>query len=596
LARTVLTGIPVSSGIAIGRAFFMNRRLSGSIPRQSIRPEIVGAEKARLAKGLAQAAEELEEVRGKVPPELREHALIIDSHVTILKDPKLRASAEGYIEAMHINAEWALLKAVKDMESAFAAIEDTYIRERIQDVRLIADRVLSKLLGIGDSVKAVEGRVILMAEDIAPSDTAGLEVDKIMAFTTHQGGKTSHTGILARSLQIPAIVGVDNLEESVKDGEFVIIDALGGRILVDPDEDELAELGDLKYQFEAYQKSIIKNCHLPGETIDGYRVHVHANIEFFEEVAAVLDHGGEGIGLYRTEYSYMNRPKFPDEEELTEEYSDLASIMVPRKVVIRTLDLGSDKISSGGMLDERNPALGLRSIRFCLQHQDIFKAQLRAILRASVHGNISLMYPMISGLKELRQANKLLWQCKKELGDRGVPFDPELPVGIMIELPSAVMTAELLAQEVDFFSIGTNDLIQYSLGIDRTNRQVSYLYQPLHPGVVRSIKHVVDAAHQAGIEVSICGEVASDPFCVPILMGMQIDSLSMNALAIPGIKRIIRQTTMDECKKLLRQVLESRTVTKINRLVRDSIFQRFPEELTFYSSLIESDEVPQAHG
>jgi len=251
LARTVLTGIPVSSGIAIGRAFFMNRRLSGSIPRQSIRPEIVGAEKARLAKGLAQAAEELEEVRGKVPPELREHALIIDSHVTILKDPKLRASAEGYIEAMHINAEWALLKAVKDMESAFAAIEDTYIRERIQDVRLIADRVLSKLLGIGDSVKAVEGRVILMAEDIAPSDTAGLEVDKIMAFTTHQGGKTSHTGILARSLQIPAIVGVDNLEESVKDGEFVIIDALGGRILVDPDEDELAELGDLKYQFEA---------------------------------------------------------------------------------------------------------------------------------------------------------------------------------------------------------------------------------------------------------------------------------------------------------------------------------------------------------
>lgn len=597
MARTILTGIPVSSGIAIGKAFFMNRRLSGAIPRQSIAADLVPGEQSRLAQAVDQAATELTVVRAKVPPELREHALIIDSHITILRDPKLLASAQRYMAEMHINAEWALLKAVKDVETAFAAIGDAYIRERIHDVRLVADRVQSKLLGIGTGMKAIEGRVVLMAFDLAPADTVVLETDKIMALTTRQGGKTSHTGILARSLQIPAIVGVDGLEESIEDNEFVIVDALGGKILVEPTEEELDHYSNLKYQFESYQKSIIRNCHLPGETIDGYRVQVLANIELFEEVSQVLDHGGEGIGLYRTEYSYMNRTELPSEDELVEEYMDLASIMVPRKVIFRTLDLGSDKfLHSDSALDERNPALGLRSIRFCLQQPEMFKTQMRAILRSAVVGNVSIMYPMISGLRELRQANRLLWQCKRELADRGLPFADDIPVGIMIELPSAVMTAELLAQEVDFFSIGTNDLIQYSLGIDRTNRLVSYLYQPLHPAVVRSIKHVVDAAHQAGIEVSLCGEVASDPFCVPILLGMQIDSLSMNPQAIPGIKRIVRQTTMAECKVLLREVLNCRTVSRINRLVRDSIFQRFPEELTFFSSLIESDEGPTGHG
>ncbi|MEW5773188.1 MAG: phosphoenolpyruvate--protein phosphotransferase [Thermodesulfobacteriota bacterium] len=596
MARTILSGIPVSSGVAIGKAFFMNRRLAGALPRQSIAADLVDGEKDRLAQAMAQAAAELTEVRDKVPPELREHALIIDSHITILRDPKLLAAAQRFIHDLHINAEWALLKAVKDLETAFAAIGDPYIRERIQDVRLVADRVQAKLLGLGPGMKAIEGRVILLAFDLAPADTVGLQVDKIMALSTRQGGKTSHTGILARSLQIPAIVGVDGLEESVEDGELLIVDALGGKVLVEPSEEELDHYSSLKYQFESYQKSIIKNCHLPGETIDGYRVQVHANIELFEEVSQVLDHGGEGIGLYRTEYSYMNRPELPTEDELMEEYMDLASIMVPRKVVFRTLDLGSDKfLHTDGALEERNPAMGLRSVRFCLQHPEMFKTQMRAILRAAVVGNVSIMYPMISGLRELRQANRLLWQCKRELSEQRVPFNGDIPVGIMIELPSAVMTAELLAQEVDFFSIGTNDLIQYSLGIDRTNRLVSYLYQPLHPAVVRSIKHVVDAAHQAGIEVSLCGEVASDPFCVPILLGMQIDSLSMNPQAIPGIKRIIRQTTMAECKTLLREVLGCRTVSRINRLVRDSIFQRFPEELTFFSSLIESDEVPTPH-
>jgi phosphotransferase system enzyme I (PtsI) len=591
VAQKVITGIPVSSGIAIGKAFFMNRRLHGTIPRQSIASAIVADEVSRLDEAIAQAAADLSDVREGLPAELRDHALLIDSHITILRDPKLAKTARFYIEDMRINAEWALLKAVKDMEQAFSTIKDDYIRERIQDVRLMADRVLSKLMGLSTELRAIEGRVILLAHDLAPSDTAGLEVDKIMAFTTTEGGKTSHTGILARSLQIPAIVGVSGLEESVQDGAFIIIDALKGRILVEPDESEITFYSDLQSRFETYEKSIHSNCHLPGETTDGYRVQVNANIELFEEVAAVLDHGGDGIGLYRTEYSYMNRKTLPTEEELYEEYRDLALIMDGRKVTYRTLDLGSDKnMTQYAQSQERNPALGLRSIRYCLKHREMFKTQLRAILRACLEGNCAMMYPMISGLRELREANKVLYEVKADLRREGVPFAENVPVGIMIELPSAVMTAELLAQEVDFFSIGTNDLIQYSLGIDRTNKDVSYLYQPLHPAVLRSIKLVVDAAHQSGIEVSLCGEVASDPFCVPILLGMQIDSMSMNPQAIPGIKRIIRQTTLDECKELLRRILDCRTVTKINHLVMDSIFQRFPEELTFYSSLLDADE------
>jgi phosphotransferase system enzyme I (PtsI) len=388
-------------------------------------------------------------------------------------------------------------------------------------------------------------------------------------------------------------VGVQDLENSVADGDLVVIDGLKGRVVVNPDEEELYEYNTLAARFESYQKKIIRRCMLPAETSDGFRVKVLANIELLEEVTSVIDHGGEGIGLYRTEYSYLNRTALPDEEELTEKYIDLASIMSPRKVVFRTLDLGSDKIiSEFGQLDEANPAMGLRAIRFCLRHPELFKAQLRAILRASVYGNVSMMFPMISGLRELRRAKARLKEAQLELARDGVPYNPDMPVGIMIEVPSAVMIAELLAREVDFFSIGTNDLIQYSLGIDRTNPNVSYLYQPLHPAVLRSIKQVVDAAHQVGIEVSLCGEVASDPFCVPILMGMQIDCISLSPQAIPGIKRIIRQTRMDECRSLLREVISQQTVGKINRMVKESIFKKYPEELTFFASLLDSEELP----
>ncbi|WP_338668333.1 phosphoenolpyruvate--protein phosphotransferase [Pseudodesulfovibrio methanolicus] len=592
MADSTLTGIPVATGIAIGKAFFVNRNHMANLPRQIVAAEDMPAEIERLHAAFKSVETELAAIREQVPEELKSHGSLIDTHLMMLKDPKLSGSAEKYIETLGLNAAWALEKAVSDQEAAFEAIKDQYIRERMQDVRVVAEKVQTKLMGVKTDLASISGRAIIMAHDLTPADTVELQVDKIMAFATVRGGKTSHTGIMARSLGIPALVGVGRLEE-VHDGDLVVIDGLTGKIVVNPTETELAEYNERAALFEDYTRKIRRHCHLPAETFDGSRVMVQANIELVEEVTAVLDNGGEGVGLYRTEYAYLNRTTLPTEDELAEKYIDLAAIMSPRKVVFRTLDLGSDKfISTFGELNETNPAMGLRAIRFCLKYPQLFKTQLRAILRASAYGNVSLMFPMISGVKEVRQAKAWLAQAKAELRREGVDYDPDMPLGTMIELPAAVMIAEFLAHEVDFFSIGTNDLIQYSIGVDRTNRHVSYLYQPLHPATLRAIKLVVDAAHQAGIEVSLCGEVASDPFCVPILLGMGIDSISMTPQAIPGIKRIIRQTNMHDCRLLLKDVLECRTVSRINNLVMDNIFKHFPEEVTFFSSLLENDELP----
>jgi len=592
MADSTLTGIPVATGIAIGKAFFVNRNHMANLPRHIVAADDMPTEIERLHAAFKSVETELAAIREQVPEELKSHGSLIDTHLMMLKDPKLSGAAQKYIETLGLNAAWALEKAVSDQEAAFEAIKDQYIRERMQDVRVVAEKVQTKLMGVKTDLSSFSGRAIIMAHDLTPADTVELQVDKITAFATVRGGKTSHTGIMARSLGIPALVGVGRLEE-VHDGDLVVIDGLTGKIVVNPTESELAEYNERAALFEEYTRKIRRHCHLPAETFDGSRVMVHANIELVEEVTAVLDNGGEGVGLYRTEYAYLNRTSLPTEEELAEKYIDLAAIMSPHKVVFRTLDLGSDKfISTFGELNETNPAMGLRAIRFCLKNPQLFKTQLRAILRASAYGNVSLMFPMISGVKEIRQAKAWLAQAKAELRREGVDYDPDMPIGTMIELPAAVMIAEFLAHEVDFFSIGTNDLIQYSIGVDRTNRHVSYLYQPLHPATLRAIKLVVDAAHQAGIEVSLCGEVASDPFCVPLLLGMGIDSISMTPQAIPGIKRIIRQTNMHDCRRLLKDVLECRTVGRINNLVMDNIFKHFPEEVTFFSSLLENDELP----
>ncbi|MFW5733580.1 MAG: phosphoenolpyruvate--protein phosphotransferase [Oceanidesulfovibrio sp.] len=596
MSRVTLQGIPVSAGISVGKAFFMNRRSFANVPRHTVPPALVQGEEARIEYAFQSVSEELTQARDKIPTELADHGTIIDSHIMISRDHKLLARAKEIVRDTHITAEWALEKAVREVERKFEAIEDPYLRERISDIRLVAQRIIKKLLAQHHGEEAVLGvsnRVVLMAHDLTPADTIGLDISKIMSLATAEGGKTSHTGILARSLQIPALVGVTDLEKYVHDGDLVIIDGLKGKLIVNPDEPELELYSDLKYQFENYHKSIIQECQLPGETIDGYRINVFANVELFEELNSVLENGAEGVGLYRTEYSFLSRADLPSEEELTDEYTQMAEILSPRKVVFRSLDLGADKLAKVfGDLREPNPALGLRAIRFSMRHRELFRRQLKAVLRASVSGNAALMFPMISGINEIHEAKAVLREAQAELENEGRTFDPDMPVGIMVELPSTVFIADVLAHEVDFFSVGTNDLIQYSLGIDRLNRHVSYLYQPLHPAIIRSIKYVVDAGHQAGIEVSVCGELASDPYCVPILLGMGVDSISITPQAIPGIKRIIRQTTMEDCKNLLREVQELFQVSAINHTVRDTIFRRFPEELTFYASILDNEELP----
>jgi phosphotransferase system enzyme I (PtsI) len=588
MARTILTGEAVSSGVSVGKAYLLAKGHYCLTSVQNIPEDHVTQEVERLRSAFNSALQSLEQIKSKVPQEQQEHAAILDSHIMILRDPKLRRKTEYYIQELLMSAEWALEKGIADVEQGLGNVDDEYFQARANEIRLLTQRVMNHLSGSASSIKPITSRVILVAHDLTPADTVELNVSKIMALATAQGGKTSHVSIMARSLEIPAVVGVEDVDTTVRDSDFVIVDGFRGKVVVDPSDEELEHYTNLKYQFENYRREIMRHRDLPGESRDGFRINVMANIELFEEVRAVLDYGGEGVGLYRTEYSYLYRHKLPSEEELVEEYSDLASILHPNQVVIRTLDAGGDKIGKGfESLEEANPALGLRAVRFCLKHQEIFKSQLRAILRASQYGNVATMFPMISGLNELTEVKGVLEEAKQELREEGISFDEEMPAGIMVELPSAVMVSDLLAREVDFFSIGTNDLIQYSLGIDRTNRHVAHLYQPLHPALIRSIKHVVDAGHREGIEVSMCGEMAVDPYCLPVLLGMRVDNLSLNPQSIPVIKKVMRQLSIEECFDLLKRILESDSVSQSNQLVKENVFNRFPEELLFYSSMLE---------
>lgn len=587
----ILKGIPVSTGISIGQAYLLGEDHHYLIPMQNISLNLVPKEMQRLVQAFDKALEELKKIRETIPVEQSEHLAILDVHIMILRDPKLRSTTQRYIQEMHLNAEWALEKGVTEIEKKFEAIDDDYFRDRAQELRLLTRRVRNQLLGSPEPVKPVTSRVILLANNLSPADTAELDVTKIMAFATVQGGSTSHVAILARTLEIPAVAGLEGLLSSVEDGQVIIVDGLKGLIVVGPDDDELAKYADLQYQFEHYRKEVMQHRDLPALTTDGHRIQIFSNIELFEEVSAVFDYGGEGVGLYRTEYTYLNRSDLPPEEELFEEYRDLASILSPRKLIIRTLDAGGDKMGQGfEHLEEDNPVLGLRAVRFCMRYPEIFKTQLRAILRAAQLENVSLMFPMISGTSELRGVKKILEEVKSELRSEGIRFGETMPVGIMMELPSAVMIADILAKEVDFFGIGTNDLIQYSLGIDRTNRYVAHLYQPLHPALIRSIKHIVDSGHKAGIEVSMCGEMASDPYCLPVLVGMGVDCLSLNPQSIPGIKKVLRGLSLTDCSALLDEILKSDSVTTNNRLVRENIFKKFPDELMFYSSMLEREQ------
>lgn len=561
----LVKGLPASPGIVIGKAFVLKSEAL-TIPKYKISSKNVASEIKRYVDALASTRAELAEIQRKVEEEMGESCPdIFSAHLLILDDPVLRENTIKTMEKDNINAEYAVSQVLDKIGKTFSHIEDNYLRERAQDFKDVGRRILKNLMGKKEETLAnLRDKVIIVAHDLAPSETAQMDKDKVLGFATDVGGRTSHTAIMARSLTIPAVVGMRDITQRVKSGETIVLDGYDGVTVVNPQKNTLERYLRKQERLVVLEKKLDKLKKTPAQTIDGHKIALLANIELPKEVELLDRYGAEGVGLYRTEFFFLNRRDIPSEEEQFQAYKYAAERVSPLPIVIRTLDLGGDKFAS--VLEtpkEINPFLGWRAIRFCLARPDVFKAQLRAILRASVYGKVSIMYPLISTLQELRQANKILNEVKKELKKEKKPFSKDVKIGAMIETPSAAITSDLLAEEVDFFSIGTNDLIQYSMAVDRINEKIAYLYQPASPAVLRFIKHIVDSGHRKGIKIAICGEIAGDIQLTMLLLGLGVDELSMGPVAIPGVKQIIRSVTIEEAKKITEKALSFDSAEKI---------------------------------
>jgi len=578
-SKDTMQGIPVSPGIIIGKAHLVDRSRVKILYQYLIDEKQVSGEVQRFENALRATEEQLETLKNKMPEHVKEHSFILDSHLMILKDSMLRDSTIRRIEEEKINAEWALKKSFHEIRKIFAQIDDEYISNRIQDVESVSERILRNLSGEAqESLAEIQERVIIVAHDLSPADTTELNISKVMGFITDVGGQTSHTAIMAQALEIPAVVGLESASARISDGDLLIVDGSTGEVVINPDDAEIIRYQEKQFQHEKYKSTIARISHLPAETPDGYRISIKANIEFLEEVTAVRDHGAEGIGLYRTEFLYLRSKGLPTEEELFNDYKEVVGIMAPEPVTIRTLDLGGDKFASHiEVANEMNPAMGLRAIRLCLKEPGLFKTQLRAIFRASTFGRVQLMFPMISGIQEVLEVREILNTVKGELDSEGIIYDENIPVGIMIEIPSAVTISDLLATHVDFFSIGTNDLIQYALAIDRVNEHVAYMYQPFHPAILRMIRQVVQEGRKAGIKTSLCGEMAGDPLCIPILLALGLDELSMNARSIPLVKNIVRAIPLQQAQQDFERVIQLSTAKEVRDYLLTRMKKMIPE-------------------
>jgi phosphotransferase system enzyme I (PtsI) len=582
LAMEGMSGIGASPGIAIGPAYCLEKR-DFKVRRYSLVSGEVKAEVTRFRRAVAASATQLRRLRKKLAREMGEqHSYILDAHLMLMKDRMLLDDVVGRIRGENVNAEWALKKGIDRFQTIFRNFEDHYLREKAADVEDIGYRILQNLIGeVPERVMKVPEGVIVVAHDLSPSAAAQMAGGKTLAFATDVGGKTSHTAIMAQSLEIPAVVGLEQVSERVENGDAMILDGSSGRIFINPDEETVARYRELRGRYRNFEAELHKLREMPAETLDGYRINLEANIERQEEVTSVLEHGAEGVGLYRTEFIYMNRDDMPGEDEHFLIYRRLAEAINPRPATIRTFDLGGDKfLSQVSMSQEMNPALGLRAIRFCLREVTIFKTQLAGILRASAYGKLRMMFPLISELAELQQAREILEEVKEDLDRRGLDFDRNIQVGAMIETPAAAVIADILAPAVDFFSIGTNDLIQYALAIDRVNEHVAYLYRPFHPAVLRLIRSVVGTAADHGIPVAMCGEMAGEPIYTLLLMGMGIDHLSMNPLALPRVKKIIRSSRLEEAREMARSVESLGTAWEVEEFVKGEMRKRFPDDIT----------------
>jgi phosphotransferase system enzyme I (PtsI) len=577
--KKTIKGIAVSSGIIIGKARLVDRSRVKILYQYLITGDQLNRQVERFKEAIRATEEQLTILKKRMPEQVNQHGFILDSCLMMLKDSMLNEATIQKILNEKINAEWALKKSLEEIRKVFELIDDEYISTRINDVENVTEKILRNLSGEEhESLAEINERVIIVAHDLSPADTTELNINMVMGFITDVGGRTSHTAIMAQALEIPAVVGLETATDFVADGDLLIVDGNTGDVIINPDDSDIIHYQEKQLQHEEYKSSIARKSHLPAITLDGRRIAVKGNIEFLEEVAAVKDNGGDGIGLFRTEFLYLKSKGLPSEEELFQDYREMAEIISPNPVTIRTLDLGGDKFASDlEIAREMNPALGLRAIRFCLKEPKIFKSQLRAILRASIYGKVQLMFPMISGLQEILDAKEIVAEVKDELDRKKIEYDRDIAMGIMIEVPSAVTMAEVLAQHVDFFSIGTNDLIQYGLAIDRINEHVAYMYQPFHPAILRMIRHVVNAAKDAGIGVSLCGEMAGDPLCVSVLLGLGIEELSMNARAIPLVKKIIRSISVEEARADFEKVMRLHTANEVRAHISDQMKRLVPE-------------------
>ena len=550
----IIRGIPVSPGVCRGKILLLGKSQDDKIQKHHLCEANLPHEAQRLEQALIQTRRQILDVQRQVNRALgAEDATIFDAHLLVLEDPTLIEEVSRIIFQEKVSAEYAFQQVADKYAKTLSAIDDEYLRERAADMRDVTARILNNLLGRTDEFdpKRIEEPCIIISHDLTPSRTAQLDKKMVLGFATDIGSKTSHTAVMARSMRIPAVVGLQNASRELQNGEYALLDGFNGLIIINPTDQTLFEYGQLVRKHVTLEEKLRDVYDKPAVTLDGQRIVLSANVEQPGDTESVLASGAEGVGLYRTEYLFINRETLPTEEEQFLAYRQIAAALKPSPVIIRTLDLGGDKFLSHLQVpQEMNPFLGWRAIRFCLQQRDIFRAQLRAILRASVEGNVKMMYPMISCLDELLEANELVEEYKRELKAEGKPFNREIEIGAMIEIPSAAVAAESLAKRVKFLSIGTNDLIQYTLAVDRLNEKIAHLHQPTHPSILHLMRMTVDAGHKHGIWVGICGEMAGDPVLTPLLIGLGLDELSVAPPSIPQIKYLVRRCKLDEAKEL----------------------------------------------
>ncbi len=598
LGKIKLRGIGVSNGIAIGPARLFQFATSLDVEETYISETQIETELTRLNQAIEQTRQMLQQLGERINQRGEDKALseVLSMHMLLLEDRMVLDKTQQFIRENNYSAEYALSQTVKEVKEKYSSLPDLF-RERFKDVEDICRRILDNLLGKEtQSLEDIETQCVIISKDLSPTHTASLRSDKVLGFVTEVGGKTSHTAILARALEIPAVVGVAHLTRFIRPSDTIIVDGSSGMVVINPLDEDLKEYRKLQARFKARQNKLFGISELDSITLDGHRIDLAANIEFPEELDFVHKYAAHGVGLYRTEFLFLNKRFLPSEEEQYEHYSTIANALAPQPVIIRTLDLGGDKFADAFDHEkELNPYLGCRAIRFCLHNPEIFHTQLRAILRASTQGNIKIMYPLISSCTELKEANAFLENVKQKLKDEGIAFDPNIQTGAMIEVPSAVLLAKDMADQLSFYSIGTNDLIQYTLAVDRGNEKISDLYQPLHPAVLRMIHMVVQAGQESSHPVSVCGEMAGDPLSAVVLLSLGVERLSMSPPVLPAVKEVIRAVKLDQLREFGSKLLGLNTSEEVRGIIQDALPNLLQERDEFIEQLAPI-ALPQKNG